>query len=243
MRLIKFRISGDFGHFCNPGTSTFMATHPAPPRTALMGIVGAILGMNKDTPQVLLDGAYFAVQGKVPRTVVHGTNYQKKELPIFKPEKDRINPNDNWRSGPYKPFMSPTDQELLIKPEYIVFAGLPDPYHDQFRQQLIEEQYHYGPCMGLAYMFAQVEFLGDVEVEKLPPGTYDVSTIVRETPTTKMVFPDYPVAFRGMYMPRIVTSDREFRESSKYQMHREGKTLPFQTDEAWKVDDQVITFL
>ena len=52
-------------------------TYPVPPRTVLLGLVGAVLGLEKDTPQQLLADARLAVGGELPKRFWHKTNVRK----------------------------------------------------------------------------------------------------------------------------------------------------------------------
>ena len=47
-KIIIFDIWGDYAHFKKPYTTTSPLTYSIPSRTALTGIIGAIMGIRKD---------------------------------------------------------------------------------------------------------------------------------------------------------------------------------------------------
>ena len=54
MKIVHFELSGRFGHFLRAEANRDMPSYPIPPRTAVLGLIGAILGLTKDSPQILL---------------------------------------------------------------------------------------------------------------------------------------------------------------------------------------------
>lgn len=237
MKVIKFNLYGDFAHFCRAENNAFMASYAVPPRTVLLGIVGAILGLDKDTPQVLLEKAQFAVVGDVPQSIYHTTNLIKKNLPTINDIIKRISLESKGKAGPYQPFSTQAKMEWLVDPYYTVYASLPEPYYTEFKDRLINEQYHYSPCLGSAGMFAKLTFEKEVEIERLPTGTYNMASVVRESDSTFLKLPDEPIAFKSELMPRIVSNERVFKQPEPYRMPRDGGTLPYQTNRAWGVQD------
>src|SRR5947208_13581246 len=77
MIVVSFRYSAKVGHFLRAEANANGVTYPVPPRTALLGMVGAVLGLEKDTPQELLSEARLAVGGALPRRFWHKTNVRK----------------------------------------------------------------------------------------------------------------------------------------------------------------------
>ena len=127
MRLVRFRYQGRVGHFLRAEMNASALSYPVPPRTALLGLVGNILGLAKDeAPRILADAAV-AVRGKVPRRHYHRANVRKafpSALPLWiKPAKTP----DTHADEPGGGFVSQVVQEWLLDPDYIVYVGSPDP--------------------------------------------------------------------------------------------------------------------
>ena len=71
MELINFRLSGRFAHFLRAEASSIALSYPVPQRTVIMGILGAVLGIHKDEPQIVLEPANIAISGRLPKTHWH----------------------------------------------------------------------------------------------------------------------------------------------------------------------------
>lgn len=75
--VVVFEYAGRFGHFLRAEASVSALSYPVPPRTALLGMIGAVLGLEKDTPQVELKNAMIAVSGRIPETHWHRVKLRK----------------------------------------------------------------------------------------------------------------------------------------------------------------------
>src|SRR3990172_1707917 len=91
MNALIFKYSGRIGHFLRAEANVSAPTYPVPPRTVLLGLIGAILGLSKDEPQVMLDDAQIALAGKIPRTHWH-TVKLRKDPPAALPLIIKANP-------------------------------------------------------------------------------------------------------------------------------------------------------
>ena len=44
MSIVAFRLFGDYAHFSHPATIYSSLTYPVPPKTTIMGFLGAVIG-------------------------------------------------------------------------------------------------------------------------------------------------------------------------------------------------------
>src|SRR4051794_6399519 len=160
MRVVHFHYRGKVGHFLRAEANVDGLTFPVPPPTALLGLAGAVLGLGKDQPQEKLAGARFAVAavGRLPLRFWHTTNVRKDPpapLPVRVKRTDRGSSSEqrNMRFA----------QEWLWRPEYRVWAALPAPYHGELAARLVERRWHFTPCLGLAWMFAELDEAEEME--------------------------------------------------------------------------------
>lgn len=251
MKGVKFKLWGRVAHFLQAAYSVYWATYPVPPRTVLQGIVGAILGMDRDTPQIALEDARFAISGPVPRIHHHTANLRKNPVPVIKNKyglaalvkhKDRKVENFQVKNTRIR-------QEWLYKPEFVVYAHLPDgvsnpeEYHDEFVRRLKAQEFAYTPYLGKAGMFANLEFLGEGVFEALPEGEHEIQTVVRKTPTTKLAL-SRGLALQSVVMPYAVDTERVFTPCpDPYLIQRDGNPIPVRTSDALKFDGQALMFL
>lgn len=233
-RAVVFEYTGRFGHFLRAEASVSALSYPVPPRTALLGMIGAVLGLEKDTPQVELKDAMIAVSGRIPATHWHKVKLRKK-LPEPLPRK--VKKGDKGRSAEEKATL--IKQEWLFDPSYIVTACLPDGYHDEFVSRLQEHRWYYSPCMGLSEMAARLEFVSDGTASALPAGSEVFCSSVARTEDSKLDLEASKdgerLAILPLRMPREVTRERIFTHAD-YMVERSGLPIPVKTDEGYRLE-------
>lgn len=241
MKLVSFRLSGRFGHFLRAEAAASALTYPVPPRTAILGMMGAILGIEKDQPQTLLEPAFIALEGGLPQTHWHKVKL-RKDPPTPLPKIIKRNQKAEKTTKPEKGTL--VWQEWLFEPYYTVWASIPDPYLSDMEERLIEKRWYFQPCLGLSEMMAELEYLGSDESFPMPPGHYHVNSIIpQECCTLDMdkIFDD-ELVIHHLRMPRTVTPSRVFSHAS-YFMERDGRSIPVQTDHAYKYNGRILVFL
>jgi CRISPR-associated protein Cas5h len=176
MKITIFRYKGKIGHFLRAESNRSSLTYPVPPRTVLLGIIGAILGMEKDEPQQLLNDAHIAVSGVIPRTHWHCVKLRKDPpatLSLVVTAK-----TNKKETAPEKAAL--IRQEWLWQPDFTVYAAMPDPYIDDLASRIHDRRWHFTPSLGLSEMLADILPYGDrlVDAEKLSSGIHDVGTVI-----------------------------------------------------------------
>jgi CRISPR-associated protein Cas5h len=238
MRVVCFRYCGKYGHFLRAEANANGITYPYPPRTALLGLAGAILGMKKDEPQVRLAEAKIAVAGVPPQRFWHKTNV-RKDPPSALPY--AIKSRDKGRSSEQRNFRFP--QEWLWKPDYRVWAALPGEDHDEFVARLRERRWHFTPSLGLAFLFADLQFIHEMEAEPLPEGVHLVSTLTPQPGNDwgKEAAPT-DLGLVSLRMPATATTDRIFTHKA-YWFEHSGRPFPVRTRDAWLCGTDRVVFL
>ena len=182
MNIVQFRYYGKFAHFLRAEANANGVTYPLPPRTVLLGLVGAVLGLGKDEPQDKLTDAHLAVGGSLPKRFWHKTNV-RKDPPA--PLAFRVKASEKGTSKEQRNFRFP--QEWLWRPSFTVWAALPEPYHLDFASRLREQRCHFLPCLGLSEMVAHLEWLDDFHAEPLPAGLHWLETVGRQETSVKSI--------------------------------------------------------
>ena len=212
-------------------------SYPVPPRTALLGMIGAVLGLEKDTPQVELRDALIAVSGPVPETHWHKVKL-RKDPPTALPRK--VKRGAKGSSTDERATL--IKQEWLFEPRYTVTACLPEEHHAEFASRVREKRWHYSPCMGLSEMPAQLELVAEGTAMALPSGS-DVSctsvalkegAILDGRRTVEASGHGEALAILPQRMPRVVTEDRVFTHAD-YLIERSGLPIPLRADGAYEV--------
>ncbi len=241
MNTIRFQIRGRFGHFLRAEANASAPSYPVPPRTALLGLIGAILGLPKDVPQKNLEPAEIALSGPMPQTHWHKAKL-RKVVPGALPLVVKHTQKTGKQTEPEKATL--IGQEWLINPRYTVWASLPDEYHSDFEERVRDHRWHFNPCFGISEHMADVEYEGSVETKPLPAGLQLVRTILPEAIgdlEMGLVFQD-ELILHSLRLPRAVSVERVFTHAN-YILERNAKPVPIKTSHAFQAGDAVITFL
>lgn len=239
MNVICFEYTGRIGHFLKAEANASAPSYPIPPRTVLLGLLGAVLGLAKDTPQTILRNAHLALGGKIPNTHWHSANL-RKDPPA--PLSYTISRNAKGSSSRQRNTI--ISQEWLIKPCYRVWANVPNPFHTDLAQRLQDRRWHFSPCLGLSEMSAELHFIGDYSAEMLPNGMHCINTALRRDSgllKTDLAC-EQELAIHMLRMPRDVSPERQFQHEAYY-LEREGRSIPAITDQAWQVGTDKVVFL
>lgn len=241
MKLINFRLSGRFAHFLRAEASTNALSYPVPPRTVILGIIGAVLGLPKDQPQAVLEPANTAISGKLPITHWHRVNL-RKDPPAMLPYLIKNTHKSDKNTAPEK--TTRLRQEWLFEPTYDIWCSIPEPYHGQLEERLRDRQWHFTPSLGLSEMMADIEYLGSDECEQLPKGIHNIQSVCQQQEATLEMDQIFKkeLSILSLHMPRTVTFDRVFSHCA-YFLERDAMPIPVETERAYRVNGKVITFL
>ncbi len=239
MNVICFEYTGRFGHFLKAEANASAPSYPIPPRTVLLGLLGAVLGLAKDTPQIALKNAHLALGGKIPDTHWHSANL-RKDPPA--PLSYTIRRSAKGSSSRQRNTI--ISQEWLVKPCYRVWANIPDPFHIDLAQRLQDRRWYFSPYLGLSEMSAELNFIGEYSSEILPNGKHWINTALRRNAGNldMDLACEQELAIHMLRMPRDVSPDRQFQHESYY-VEREGRSIPVITDQAWQVAKDKVVFL
>ncbi|CAA7602825.1 CRISPR-associated protein Cas5, N-terminal [Acididesulfobacillus acetoxydans] len=239
--LISFQLNGRFAHFLRAEAGASALSYPIPPRTVILGLIGAVLGLAKDSPQVVLEPCQVALTGEVPQGFWHKAKL-RKDPPELLPHTIRRSQTETKTTKPEKATL--IDQEWLFNPSYTLWVSLPQPHQAEFERRVRKRAWYFQPCMGLSEMMADITYLGTAAAKPLPPGLYDVTSVIRqgegEIEVPQVLAKN--LALHLLRMPRSVTADRVFTHDG-YVLEKDGRPIPTRTSEGYEVDGKVIMFL
>lgn len=158
VKVIVFDIWGDYGHFKKFHTTASPLTFSFPPPTAVIGIVAAILGMDKENywDSFSPDNTRVAVRIINPvKKIRTGINVieTKSAGPMFNRIKQRSQIKYEYlKDAHYRIFFSHDDPELM----------------EQLKNMLAAHKTIYTLSLGNAQMLAGFSFAGAYEAEQLP---------------------------------------------------------------------------
>lgn len=100
---VTFELSGELGHFRNIFTHSFFETLIAPPRTTVIGLIGAALGFDEAQTIELMDKLAVGVK-------ILNINGFTREITTFY----------NYKEKP--PVATPIMREIIVKPRYRIYV-------------------------------------------------------------------------------------------------------------------------
>jgi len=239
MKIVRFFYSGRLGHFLRAEATANALTYPVPPRTVLLGLCGAILGLPKDAAQVLLQSAQFAVCGPIPEKFWHKAN-MRKTLPIALPY--NVKKSDKGSTAEEKNTRLP--QEMLWQPRFEIFASMPESHQADFDSRVRQGRTHFTPCLGLSELIASVEWISTDVGTLLPEGEHDVECAIpmdRGNLDGKYAR-DQQLAIQKIRMPRSVDPKRVFVHEN-YLLERDARAIRIQSANVYQVGRSRIVFL
>jgi len=241
MELISFQLSGRFAHFLRAEASKNALSYPLPPRTVILGILGAVLGLSKDEPQVVLEPANIAISGRLPKAHWHRVKL-RKDPPASLSRLIKKTQKAGGNTVPEKATL--ILQEWLFEPSYTIWVSIPEPYHGELKSRLKDKRWYFTPSLGISEMMADIEYLGSNECIPLSKGTYDIQSVFQQKAVilgTDQIF-EKELVIHSLQMPRAVTPDRVFSHCA-YFAERDARLIPGETEYAYKVNDKVVLFL
>lgn len=181
--VLAFDIWGQYGHFKKIYTTTSPLTYSIPPRTALTGLIGAILGLDKT--EYL---GYFAK--KDAEVAVQVLNPVKKVT---------LSENliDTKTAGPMMNVIKQRTQirvELLKDPRYRVYVRHSDQkLMDRLIEYIEEHKSVYTPCLGLSEHIANFSMNGVYEAESVDIN--DMIRVCTAIPENRIIAMDFETDF------------------------------------------------
>jgi CRISPR-associated protein Cas5h len=162
VNVIVFDIWGDYGHFKKFHTTASPLTFSFPPPTAVIGIVAAILGMDKENywDSFFPDNTRVAIRIINPvKKIRTGINVieTKSAGPMFNRIKQRSQLKYEYlKDAHYRIFFNHNDLSLM----------------EHLKSMLVAHKTVYTLSLGIAQMLAEFSYIGEYVAQEIPSGDY-----------------------------------------------------------------------
>lgn len=190
-RVVVFDLEGPVAHFRKIYTNSSSLTYGFPPRTALMGIVAAILGWERDSYYERLSPelAGFAVSLRVPvRRLVQTINYVRTKMEDL-PRLRRLEPVSSTQV-PLEILLPASPRGHLCFRVY--FAPREAGLAEEVADLLAAGRCGFPLYLGLTEFIAHASLVATLEIrqaEVIPPGTVvAVNTVIRADLVASITF-------------------------------------------------------
>jgi len=241
--VLIFDISSEYGHFRKYNTTTSPLTYSIPTRTAIAGIIGAILGMERENSDGLFPEGVIPVQEFFSKTnsdiAVQIINPVKKENVAVNLINTKISFYDLTKAG-----RTQIEFELLKNPRFRIFFSLKenDIVFKDLAKRIKTKSFHFSPYLGLAQFTATIDFV-DVCLAELVENAekyyIDIITAVNlsKLNAERPVKFDYSAMYSANNMPIEMNNNREVQEYSEVLIEKNGLPLKAKVVSYYKVEN------
>ena len=228
---VSFEVAGDLAHFRRQYAITTALTYPIPPRTALCGLVGALLGLPKNEGLTKLgdDQAVFGLQ------LLNSYRVDQVSINLLQTKGHLL----AWRTAenPHTAMR----YELIRDPRYRVLFS-----HAELGPQLFAAiaagEAHYTPCLGLAWMLAwlddEPERLRAIQVRTREEEARSFFSPIRTDSLIGEVEWDDKAIYQRVRMPAEMQPDRQVTRYQEYVIETTGRPIRARLDNFWELDDR-----
>ena len=230
-KVLVFDISGEYAHFRKFNTTSSPLTFCLPPRPAVAGMLGAVLGMEREL------GPNVWPPGTVPLNEVFHPDKCALAIRIMQPiKKTQIGFNllDTSKQG--SSFFNIKNRtqiefEFLKDPVFRIYLHHMDTALMQdLTERIRHKRHHFTPYLGLAQLTADVNFVGIFDCEKRAAGKEH--TLIHSAVNLTGLAHETPVRFEhhGFYtvdtLPVVMLRNREVASYAEILSERSGENGP-----------------
>lgn len=226
MKVLVFDVWGEFGHFRKHYTTTSPLSFSIPPRTAITGMVGAIIGLGKDEylQHFSKNEANIAVKiiNPIKKTRIAENLIDTKKAQMMSRIKNRTQIRfEVLKDVKYRIYFSHTSEEL----------------YNKLHQFLKEHKSVYTLCLGLSEHIANYEFIGEMEAEsEFADSEVEIHSIIPERELVNINFESDKEYFSET-IPIEMLSNREVVEYGKVLFERNAKSILANVNNVWRLEN------
>ena len=233
-RVIVFDVWGDYAHFRKNYSTSSPLTYSFPPRTALSGLIGAVVGLDKAE----YFRHFFKVDAKIGCKIL---------APV---KKVRIGENlIDTKSAVKMHLIKNRTQirfELVKDPKYRIYLfHSDDQLYSKIKELLVSHKSVYTPCLGLSQLICNYKFIGEFGLKSSGEDVQDIDSVV---PSKCLLSPEFEVGkeYFSEVMPNEMGEAREVTDYSEILFERNAKKIRAKAKDLWEVendDGERIVFL
>jgi CRISPR-associated protein Cas5h len=170
--VVSFRVSGEFAAFRDPSVTSNQTVYYIPSKSAVIGLLGAILGVERDHSLAeIYSRDYVELFKKTeigmelesdPRKISFFTNHRSLKEPKTKPFKT----------------------EVLVSPSYRIYVKTDDSISNTLRKVLKENDFKYPPYLGHAYCPARISEMQLQEMTAFTGCKFETSSVILDESET-----------------------------------------------------------
>ncbi len=226
MDVVVFDLWGRFGHFKKPYTTASPLTYSIPTPTALYGLLGAILGYEKDEylHHINAKTTSFAIALKAP--------VKKMRL--------SFNYIDTKNSKSFHLIRNRTQikTEILVNPSFRIYVA--STLNEELRVRLLKKESIYTPSLGVANFLANFAYVGSFQAKPIQTKKIQSAILVKDV-ISLYITP------KARYFKEAMALDMSpQREPKNYQeilFEAQGGALEGEFRTSYQVGEDIVSFL
>ncbi len=249
-KVLQILISSEFALFKRNDSNEFALTYNFPPKTQILGLMGAIIGLSGYSKNETKADFYETLKGfKLAILPLNENNESATE-----PPKKTVVTYNNYHGYGSREIggILQVKEQLLIEPKYRIFISGEGEYYDKLKKKLESQEYFYTPYLGKNEFLAAVQYEGEKEATKITQGDVKLSGIFlkdygnlyllskfgNRNETQFIIVEDYPVSFDANYLyQKKIAIYSDGTQSPDY------KKIESDGFEICKVEDQHLFFI
>lgn len=224
MKCLVFKVRGDYARFRKSYTTTSALTYLLIHPVAVRGLIGAVLGINREE---------LYEKTKDIKVAVQVINEIKKDMQSF----NLI----NMKSSD-KIFRFPSNVEFLRDVEYRLFIKSDENIISELEKSLKQGEFVFTPYLGASEHIAKIEYEGVYNCEKLPNGNHQVISAV-DLESNTIDFGDDDIMLTTDNIPIDNYKNREYIKYKKVIFATDENKISVNTDNCYKVGEYNVVFL
>ena len=241
--ILIFDISSEFGHFRKYNTTTSPLSYSIPTRTAIAGILGAILGMEREVADGVYPVGAIPVQeffSKVNSDIaVQILNPVKKENVAMNLINTKTSFYDLTRAG-----RTQIEFELVKNVKYRIFFALNNNQlmFNELAERIKTKNHHFSPYLGLAQYTATVDFVDIKQAELMENRDESYINFITAVNLSKTIGEqpvefDYSAMYSANNMPIEMNRNREVQEFSEVLIEKNGLPVKAKVKDYYKIEN------
>ena len=222
MEIVVFDLWGDYAHFRVPYTTSSPLAFPIPPKTALYGIVSAVLGYDKNNYLEIFNKENWefaiSIKNKITTVRIPENLINTKAVKMFS------------RMPRGKACRTQINIEFLKAPYYRIYVSSENHKElNRLKQLLKEHKSNYTISLGISECLANFKYIGSYpKVESKNNDFFEISSIIPLKyiqNSSKIDFLKEDSKFLRVHLPLEMKPDRELVESKDFLLEATGKNI------------------
>lgn len=219
MKIAVFDIEGRFAHFRKFYTNSSSLSYSVPPRTTIGGIIGAILGYERDSYYKKLSSEKLHIsvkKNKPTRSITQTLNYIKATSAA------QLNSPQEHTQIPFEIIAGWGEESV----SYRIYAASEESYMDELQDRLDAGRYVYPPSLGTVFFQGYIKNVPCLDiVSKKSDSFVSIDSVAPLHNIEEIEIGDYQLTKEKM--PRDFDEHREIKKAETYIFDQRGYAVKF----------------